>query len=181
MLVEDDREMRPRTKIATRSIFGRRPSSNTEREPMHTRRRIFAILAALGALVSLPGSSRAQTSGETETQRLMRTHATERYNLALPGFSIRAGGAMTMANAGIATVRQTVTDYGHYADFMPRFQKSKIVGKNGPDTDVYLQVAILHGAANVWAVTRFAPPTPEGAGERIKGRLHGQGNVDELR
>jgi len=47
-------------------------------------------------------------------------------------------------------------------------------------TDVYLQVSILHGAANIWAATRFGPPVPEGAGERIEGRLHGQGNVDQL-
>src|SRR5262249_21711792 len=52
--------------------------------------------------------------------------------------------------------------------------------KSGPNTDVYLQVAILDGAANIWAVTRFGQPTPEGAGERIEGRLHGQGNVDQL-
>ena len=83
----------------------------------------------------------------------MRTHATERYNVAFPGFSIRAGGGMTVVNAPLASVRQTVTDYGHYAEFIPRFEKSKIVGKKGTDTYVYLQVAILHGAANVYAVT----------------------------
>jgi hypothetical protein len=45
---------------------------------------------------------------------------------------------------------------------------------------VYLQVSILHGAANIWAVTRFGAPVPEGSGERIEGRLHGQGNVDQM-
>ena len=138
----------------------------------------FAI--ALSAAVSLvSGASLADP--ETESQRLIRTHATERYNVAVPGFSIRAGGGMTVVNAPIASVRQTVTDFGHYADFMPRFQKSKIVGKSGQSTDVYLQVAILHGAASVWAVTRFGPPAPEGAGERIEGKLEGKGNVDDLR
>jgi ribosome-associated toxin RatA of RatAB toxin-antitoxin module len=146
---------------------------------MQTSRRNIMALAVAGALGLLSGPTRAD--GETEAERLVRTHKTERYSVAVPGFSIRAGGGMTVVNAGIATVRQTVTDYGHYADFMPRFQKSRIVGKSGPNTDVYLQVAILHGAANVWAVTRFGPPSPEGTGERIEGRLQGQGNVDDLR
>jgi hypothetical protein len=143
---------------------------------MQTARRNF-VVGLIGALGLLPGAARAETEGE----RLLRTHATERYNVPIQGYSIKAGGGMTVVNAGLAPVRQTVTDYGHYADFMPRFKKSKIVGKNGPNTDVYLQVAILHGAASVWAVTRFGPPSPEGAGERIEGRLQGQGNVDDLR
>src|SRR5438132_7518808 len=96
---------------------------------------VFVFIGVFGLFA---GSSRAD--GETEGERLLRTHATERYNVAVPGFSIKAGGGMTVVNAAIATVRQTVTDYGHYSEFMPRFQKSKIVGKSGPYTDVYLQV-----------------------------------------
>jgi ribosome-associated toxin RatA of RatAB toxin-antitoxin module len=144
---------------------------------------VFLSVAAL----SFPVVTHADGS-ETDTQRLLRTHATERYNVVVPGFSIHAGGGMTAVNAPLALVRQSVTDYSHYSDFMPRFQKSRIVGKTGPNTDVYLQVAILHGAANVWAVTRFGAPVPEMGGERIEGKLarsdekpDGQGNVDDLR
>jgi ribosome-associated toxin RatA of RatAB toxin-antitoxin module len=111
----------------------------------------------------------------------MRTHATERYSVGLPGFKIRAGGGMTVVNAPLASVRQTVMDYGHYSEFMPRFQKSRILGKDPTGTLVYLQVAILHGAMSVWAQTRFAPPIPEGTGERIEGKLEAKGNVDDLR
>lgn len=142
--------------------------------------RVVLAVLAMGVLGTAQGDARADGAAKTETERLLRSHATERYSVAVQGFSIRAGGGMTAINAPLATVRRTVTDYGHYADFMPRFQKSRIVGKSGPQTDVYLQVSILHGAANIWAVTRFGPPTPEGAGERIEGRMHGQGNVDEL-
>src|SRR5262245_60874745 len=151
-----------------------RPTEGT----MQTSRRKF-VIAILGAIGLVSSNTRAE--GETETQRLMRTHATERYNAALPGAKIRAGGGMTIVNAPLASVRQTVTDYGHYSEFMPRFQKSKILGKDQGSTPVYLQVAILHGAMSVWAQTRFAPPVPEGAGERIEGKLDGKGNVDDLR
>jgi hypothetical protein len=137
---------------------------------------VVLVVTVLGAA----GAARADATGQAEIERLVRTHATERYNVAVPGYSIRAGGGMTAINAPLSMVRRTVTDYGRYADFMPRFQKSRVVGKSGPNTDVYLQVSILHGAANIWAVTRFGPPVPEGAGERIEGRLNGQGNVDQL-
>lgn len=142
--------------------------------------RVILAVVAMGAFGAAGGAARADATEPTETERLVRTHATERYSVPVPGYSIRAGGGMTAINASLSTVRRTVTDYGHYADFMPRFQKSRVVGKSGPNTDVYMQVSILHGAANIWAVTRFGPPTPEGAGERIEGRLHGQGNVDQF-
>jgi ribosome-associated toxin RatA of RatAB toxin-antitoxin module len=146
---------------------------------MQTSRRNF-VVAIIGALGLVAGNTLAD--GETETQRLMRTHATERYNVPVDGFGIRAGGGRTMVNAPLASVRQTVQDFGHYADFMPRFQKSRILGKDpAKGTLVYLQVAILHGATSVWAQTRFAPPVPEGTGERIEGKLEDQGNVSDLR
>jgi ribosome-associated toxin RatA of RatAB toxin-antitoxin module len=120
---------------------------------------------------------------DDETGRLLKSHATERYNVSLVGAatSIKAGGGMTAVNAPLAEVRKIVLDFGHYADFMPRFKKSRIVGRNGVNTDVYLQVEILHGAATIWAVTRFNPPRPEGPGELIEGKMGGQGNVDDLR
>jgi ribosome-associated toxin RatA of RatAB toxin-antitoxin module len=142
--------------------------------------RVMLAALAIGTFGAAENAASAEGTGQSESERLVRTHATERYNVAVPGYSIRAGGGMTAVNAPLSTVRRIVTDYGHYADFMPRFEKSRVVGKSGPNTDVYLQVSILHGAANIWAVTRFGAPTPEGAGERIEGRLHGQGNVDQL-
>ena len=142
--------------------------------------RAAVTVLAMGFFGMTGGAALADGAAPSEAERLVRTHATERYNLAVQGYSIRAGGGATAINAPLASVRRTVTDYGHYADFIPHFQKSRIVGKSGPSTDVYLQVSILHGAANIWAVTRFGQPVPEGAGERIEGRMHGQGNVDDL-
>ena len=136
----------------------------------------FAIL-----LVGLTSSLVRADATSGDAARLLASRKTERYNVALAGASIRAGGGRTAVNAPLAEVRKVVQDFGHYADFMPRFKRSRIVGKNGLDTDVYLQVEILHGAATIWAVTRFNPPASEGSGERIEGRMQSQGNVDDLR
>lgn len=118
---------------------------------------------------------------DAEAQRLAASRKAERYNVAMPGASIRAGGAVIHVDAPLAVVRKVVTDYGKYQQFMPRFEKSRVVAKKDGKTDVYLQVPILHGAATVWSLTRFEPPVKEGTnGERIEGRMV-EGNVDDLR
>ncbi len=134
---------------------------------------VMAMLAFLG--LSVPGRA------ETEAERLLRTRASERYNVAWDGHSIRAGGAKVAVDAPLADVRKVITDFGRYAEFMPRFERSRIVRKSKEGVDVYLQVPILRGAANVWAVTRFEPPILEGRGQRIVGRMKDQGNVRDLR
>ncbi|HEU4534855.1 MAG TPA: hypothetical protein VFS00_12080, partial [Polyangiaceae bacterium] len=63
---------------------------------------------------------------------------------------------------------------------IPRFQKSRVVAKKGNDTDVYLQVPILHGAATVWSLTRFGLPQRQGPSVLISGRML-EGNVDDFR
>jgi hypothetical protein len=49
-------------------------------------------------------------------------------------------------------------------------------------TDVYIQIAVMHGLVTLWDVTRFAPPRAEAPGlEVVQGRMvHGKGNVDDL-
>src|SRR5207244_1495300 len=104
-----------------------------------------------------------------------------RYSLAVSGASVRAGGAMIAVAAPLATVEQIVTDFAHYQDILPGFQKSRILGKTAAGTDVYLQAPILHGAATLWAVVRFTAPAKEGAGERVEGKKIGPANLDDLR
>lgn len=144
-------------------------------------RRLVLTTLALFAFAATPLTVRADGGADAETARLLQSHQTERYDVAVPGHSIRAGGGMTAVNAPASEVKKIILDFGHYADFMPRFQRSRIVGKSAAGTDVYLQVPILHGAATVWAVTRFAPPVKDGKGERISGQMAGQGNVDDMR
>ena len=117
---------------------------------------------------------------DAEAKRLETSRKAERYNVAMSGSSIKAGGASIYVNAPMSVVRKVVTDYAHYSDFMPKFQTSKVVGKKDGVTDVYLQVPILNGSATVWALTKFGPPTAEGTGEKIEGRM-ADGNVSDFR
>jgi len=104
---------------------------------------------------------------------------TERYAVAQRGSSIRAGAARTDVHAPLDVVRKVVTDFDGYSQHIKRFEKSHVVGRHGPATDVYLQVPILKGAAKVWAIVRFQPERGEGGEELIVGRML-KGNVKAL-
>jgi hypothetical protein len=77
-----------------------------------------------------------------------------------------------------------VLDFGHYREFVPtKFKTSRVVAHAADgSTDVYLQIAVLHGLVTLWDVTRFAPPRTSGPGvEIVEGRMvQGKGNVDDL-
>jgi ribosome-associated toxin RatA of RatAB toxin-antitoxin module len=101
----------------------------------------------------------------------------ERYDVQSNG--ARAGAARTLVQAPPGVVRSVVTDYGRYEDFITRFKSAKIVGKSGDKTDVYLQVPIMNGAVNIWAVVRFDPPKQVGNDVVIASKMV-KGNVKRL-
>ena len=150
--------------------------------PPLARRFASAVAALTLAVGTIAAPVVAIAEGkDAEAQKLSETREAQRYNVAMPGASIRAGGAAIYVNAPMAVVKKVVTDYAHYATFMPRFQQSRVVAKKDGKTDVYLQVPIVHGAATVWSLTRFEPPTKEGStGERVEGKMI-EGNVDDFR
>jgi ribosome-associated toxin RatA of RatAB toxin-antitoxin module len=149
----------------------------------------FAVLAGLGLMMTgrhvgaqaAPPSSTPSAASAPEATRLLASHAAERYDVAVPGQKLRAGAAMVAIDAPFAVVRRLITDFAHYQDVLPGFQKSRVLGQSAAGTDVYLQVPILHGAATLWAVTRFTAPVREGNGERIDGKRNGPANLDDLR
>ena len=142
-------------------------------------RRAAIVFTAL-AFIGLPDSVSAETRDET-VQRLRELKKAERYNIPVEGQSIKAGGARIIVNAPISVVRSVVQDYGNYENFMPRFKRSRIVDQNDKATQVYLQVPILHGAANVWSVVQFGQPVKKADGsEIIRGRMI-ESNVKDFR
>jgi ribosome-associated toxin RatA of RatAB toxin-antitoxin module len=140
----------------------------------------FVVLAA-GSNVAAQSEPPADGGTNAEIARVVRSRDAVRYSVAMSGTTIRAGAAMLVVDAPLADVRQVVTDYARYQDFMPGFQRSRILARGPSGTDVYLQVPILHGAATLWAVVRFGLPVREATGEKIEGAKTGQANVDELR
>jgi ribosome-associated toxin RatA of RatAB toxin-antitoxin module len=127
---------------------------------------------AIGSLVVLGLLSGVASAQEKSARR---------YVVQTTRSTVPAGAATIKVNASIDVVRQVVTDFGNYANFIKRFEKAKVIGRHGDQTDVYLQVPILKGASKIWAVVRFDAPKPaaNGNGEVIVGRMI-KGNVKRL-
>jgi len=123
----------------------------------------FALVLALASGTALAGSDSDVT----------------RYDCKLPQSDRPAGGARTVVPASPELVKSVVVDYANYAGYIKPFEKSRVVGKSGSKTDVYLEVPILKGAAKIWAVVRFDPPKKVGETEIITGRMI-KGNVKQL-
>jgi ribosome-associated toxin RatA of RatAB toxin-antitoxin module len=147
---------------------------------MHRWIRRAAIALTAFALFGAPDTASAETQDEI-VQRLRSSRDSERYEVPIDGQTIKAGGARILINAPLPVVRTILQDYARYQDFMPRFKRSRVVGSSDKHSDVYLQVPILHGAANVWSVVQFRQPIkkPDGS-EIIRGRMM-QGNVKDFR
>lgn len=103
----------------------------------------------------------------------------QRYEVPVPNAELNAGAARARVQSSHETVRGVILDYPHYSQIITRFEKAKVVGRVGKQTDVYLEVPILHGAAKVWAIVRFDPPKTEGGAEVVRGRMV-RGNVKRL-
>ncbi|HEX2872732.1 MAG TPA: hypothetical protein VHP33_15830 [Polyangiaceae bacterium] len=110
-----------------------------------------------------------------------------RYDCKLPESNRPAGGARTVVYASPELVKSVVLDFANYAHYFDpdkgknpqRKWASRVVGKSGDKTDLYLEVPILKGAAKIWAIIRFDAPQKIGDSEVVVGHMI-KGNVDKL-
>jgi ribosome-associated toxin RatA of RatAB toxin-antitoxin module len=140
-----------------------------------TRRLLLA--ASLASLVAFAPGVSAQP--DAEAKRLMKKRDSERYEVKTAHSSTKAGCARVHIAAPTAVVKTVVTDYKNYSKFIKKFEKAKVVGRDGDKTDVYLQVPILKGAAKVWAVVRFGQFKKLNGAEVLEGEMV-KGNVKRL-
>src|ERR1700690_4569538 len=103
----------------------------------------------------------------------------QRFTVRTPFSSIEAGAARIDVAAASQQVSEIVLDFGNYTKLTDRFDKSRIIGHSGPNTDVYLQVPILKGAAKIWAVVRFEPVRTINGQQVLSGHMI-KGSVERL-
>jgi hypothetical protein len=145
--------------------------------------RLFALPAAF-AMLSISPAHAGADARDPDATRISAAGHSLKWNWTPPGRTDRYGHAETLIHASLPAVRQHVVDYARYHEFVPgKFKTSRVVAHQ-PDgsTDVYLQIAVLHGLVTLWDVTRFAPPRLAAPGvETIQGRMvPGKGNVDDM-
>lgn len=139
----------------------------------------LAGMLTLSPIVAL-ADTYAPPATDTTAVALFKLGHERKSNYEMKGSTFKVGRAEVFINAPMADVKAAVLDYGSYATFMPKFQKSKLLKQNGAAAQVYLQIPILHGAATIWSVENFAAPATDGKGEKIIGTMD-KGNVDDLK
>jgi hypothetical protein len=150
------------------------------------RLRKFAFVGVLAAAAGagVPSAPAQADAPDADASRLNAAGHSLEWNWVPPGHPDRYGHAETLIHAPLASVRGHVLDFPHYKNILPdKFQQSRVVG-HGPDhsTDVYIQIAVLHGVITLWDVTRFSPPLETGPGvEVVEGHMvRGKGNVEDM-
>jgi ribosome-associated toxin RatA of RatAB toxin-antitoxin module len=145
---------------------------------MNLRNAAAAVLTVL-AVSAFGASAHADEEGD----KLAARGKALRYSVKTtePANAIDTGGAAIMVNAPIDQVRQIVTDYRHYAQFIKPFEQSRLVSKKDGVSEVYFEVPVMHGAVKIWAVVKIAKPVKDGDGEKIVARYGNKGNVDDFR
>jgi ribosome-associated toxin RatA of RatAB toxin-antitoxin module len=143
---------------------------------MKTRGMLLTVTASLALALLAP---RASAEPDAEAKHLMKIRDSERYEVKTQYSSTKAGAARVHVATPIKNVEKVVKDFRHYSQFISKFDKAKVVGRDGDKTDVYLQVPILKGAAKVWAVVRFEPIKSVNGVEVLEGHML-KGNVKRM-
>lgn len=99
--------------------------------------------------------------------------------IPIEGSQLVQGRSTVVVDAPLDKVKATVLRYDDYAEFMPHYTSSKIVGKHGAAHEVYMQVEALHGAVRMWARLQMTPKK-EGPVHLFQSKFL-EGNVKDFR
>lgn len=138
-------------------------------------------LPLVGALLALCAANPARAEEDPEAARIATAGHSLKWNWTPPGKSQRYGHAEVLVNAPLAAVRAAITNYGRYKDLVPdKFHNARVIAKQNGNTDVYMQVPIMHGMMTLWDVVRFGPVKVVAPGaEVLEGNLV-KGNVRDM-
>ena len=95
------------------------------------------------------------------------------------GSRIRRGHAEGLIDAPIDQVMGVIQDYGNYENFMPKFQKSRVLSRRGSDALLYVQVSALHGMTTLWAEVKVKAKDVSPPSRRIEARML-RGNLKQF-
>jgi ribosome-associated toxin RatA of RatAB toxin-antitoxin module len=146
---------------------------------MNLRRFALALSLAvvLAPVVATADAPYAPPASDTQAVELFKFGNDKHSNFEKA--KVKWGKAEIFVKAPLAKVREAVLDYGNYSTFIGRFQKSKLLKKEGQAADVYFQLAILKGAATIWTLEHFNVPVADGKWEKISATMM-KGNVDDM-
>jgi ribosome-associated toxin RatA of RatAB toxin-antitoxin module len=90
------------------------------------------------------------------------------------------GRSAAIVRAPIDRVRAVVLGFARYPEFMPHYEKCRVLGRTpGGGSDVYMEVSALHGAMKMWARVEMPKPIFIEGVETYASRMLA-GNVHDL-
>jgi hypothetical protein len=136
---------------------------------MSIARFVRPLVVASALAMTFAVSAHAET--DPDAARIALAGKSLKWNHTPQGKADRYGHAEVLINAPVAAVRNEVLKFSQYKDFSSRFRQSKVVGKDGPNTDVYLEIGAMKGWVKVYTSVRFAAPRAQGNVETIEGSI----------
>jgi ribosome-associated toxin RatA of RatAB toxin-antitoxin module len=136
------------------------------------RNSLSLVLTFSVLMISLASEPRAAAASDSSIKA-------QRFSVKTQYSSIQAGAARIEVAADPQLVTEIIRDFGNYTKLSDKFDKSRVIGRSGDNTDVYLQVPILKGAAKIWAVVRFEPVRSANGEQILTGHMV-KGNVQRL-
>jgi ribosome-associated toxin RatA of RatAB toxin-antitoxin module len=98
-------------------------------------------------------------------------------SVPIAGTDLVRGRSTVVVQAPISVVRKTVLDYEEYAEFMPHYAASHVLGRTkGGGHQVYMKWVALHGAMKMWARFDMSSAQKKGDQETYRSTLK-EGNV----
>jgi ribosome-associated toxin RatA of RatAB toxin-antitoxin module len=101
--------------------------------------------------------------------------------IPIAGTNFVRGRATLEVSAPLAKVREAVLDFGHYAEFMPYYKSSRVLGRTAAGArDVYMEIEALHGAVRLWVEIEIPKATIAEGVETYEARFV-KGNVKDFK
>jgi ribosome-associated toxin RatA of RatAB toxin-antitoxin module len=99
----------------------------------------------------------------------------------IAGSDFVRGRTTVIVRAPLPKVREAVLDFPHYAEFMPHYRTSRVLGRGADGArEIYMEVEALNGMVRMWAQIEMPKPTTEGGVEAHESRFV-KGNVREFK
>ena len=135
-------------------------------------------VAAATTLMLCAGPTRAAPATDDEVAKVNAAGHALKSNVTIGGKTY--GHAVSMINAPIAAVRKELTAYGQYKTLVPdKFSNVRVISKEGANTEVYMQVPIMHGLVSLWQVLKFGAPQQISPGVEVLEGKFVKGNVKD--
>jgi ribosome-associated toxin RatA of RatAB toxin-antitoxin module len=147
--------------------------------------RVFSVVYVLGAPAAAPPEASPGPSPPAAPPEVIfaaaSAEAPRTVGVAIPGTQLVKGRSTLKIAAPIDKVRATVLDFAHYPEFMPHYQKCRVLSRSRDGTrEVYMEVAALHGVVTMWARIEVAKATVVD-GVEIHETKFIEGNIKDLK